>query len=181
MNLIKIKNINTKEFSEAWKIYEDSFSFNNRFSLYTLKKFLNLEYYNFFAVENNNIIVGVFSCFDLENFLFGGHLAIKRSLRNKGLGTKLLKYLISKFEKPIVFEVEKPQDEISIRRIHFYERSGFKLNKFEYIAPPLEKGKKPVRMFLMTYPKKLTKEEFIFVREKIHKKAYGLKEPLINS
>lgn len=78
----------------------------------------------------------------------------------------------------IVVEVERPNTDITQRRIEFYKKVGFKLNKYDYIQPPYGVGKNPVPMFLMTFPNKIKESEFILIRKKLHSDVYGLKEPI---
>lgn len=55
--------------------------------------------------------------------------------------------------------------EIAKQRICFYERLGFHVNPFEYVQPPLHKGQDDLSLKIMSYPKLLTNEGFIFYRE----------------
>ncbi len=79
----------------------------------------------------------------------------------------------------VVLETERPEgSSIAERRIGFWQRTGFALNNYNYIQPPYGSSKSSVPLFLMTYPKKLSVEEFEKVRKNIHIIIYGLKKPL---
>ncbi len=171
--------MDSEEFLEAWKIYEDSFPSDERRTLEAQKKVMNLKEYSFFVVMENNNVIGLITEWNFGSFSFIEHLAVKKELRNKGNGSRLLKSFVSEKEEFVVLEVELPEDEISKRRIGFYERVGFKLNDFDYIQPSYGEGKSPVPMLIMTYPKKITEKEFLDIREKVHKKVYSLEEPLV--
>ena len=64
-----------------------------------------------------------------------------------------------------------PEDDISIRRRHFYERLGFVANPYQYIHPSFRKPFTPHRLVLMSYPGAITYEEARsfadFVREAV--------------
>lgn len=177
----KIENSDSKEFKEAWKIYESSFPPNERRSLELQIDLMKNKLYNFFVVLENKIIIAIITYWDSDNFLFIEHLAVKEDIRGKSIGTKLLKEYLIRNKQTIVLEVEIPSTEIAIKRIRFYEKMGFKLNKFDYIQPPYGKDKSPASMFLMTYPKTINESEFVLIREKIHLSVYGCKKPIISS
>ena len=86
----------------------------------------------------NNIIeysgskVGFISFWDLGDFIYVEHFATDSAVRGKGLGGMAVETLCRTAEKPVVLEVELPVDDISRRRIAFYERHGFKLCERKY-------------------------------------------------
>jgi hypothetical protein len=57
----------------------------------------------------------------------------------------------------MLLEVEPGEDEISRRRILFYERLGMKLCPFDYKQPPYRKNEKPFPMLIMSFPHELSK------------------------
>mgnify|MGYP006974553350 FL=1 len=68
-------------------------------------------------------------------------------------------------------EIDPPEDEISVRRLHFYQRLGFVENPQEYIHPSFRKPFHAHRLVLMSRPGPLTNEEARdfadFVRERV--------------
>lgn len=181
MEFKKIKDADSEEFKRVWKIYEEAFPGDERRDLKTQEKVMGKKGYNFYAVIENKEIIGLFAEWDLGDFIFGEHAAIRKDLRNNGLGTKLFKdYLKKCGTKILVGEVEGSQEgEMAKRRIEFYKRLGILLNDYKYVQPPYGKDKNPIYLFLITYPREITKEEFSSIRDRIHKTVYGLKEPLI--
>ena len=73
--------------------------------------------------------------------------------------------------KTVILEIDPPVDDISIRRLHFYERLGFVANPYQYIHPSFRKPFTPHRLVLMSYPGAITYEEARsfadFVREAV--------------
>ena len=176
MNLKRI-TADSEEFKEVWKIYDSSFPSEMRRELNQQVELLNHNTYGFFAAYDNGL-VGLLATWEFDDFIFIEHIAIREELRGKGLGTKLLNDFIAKQNKKIVLETERPGD-LEKGRISFYERAGFKPNAHKYIQPAYSKEKEPVPLILMTYPKEITEDEFVQVREKLHKVVYGLEKPLI--
>jgi len=175
MEFKRLGDSDSQEFKEAWEIYESSFPSDERRTLKLQKELIKNKKYNFFRVTNKDALVAIICDWNFGDFLFIEHLAVKENFRGKGSGKESLKEYLSKNNKKIVLEVERPENEIAIKRINFYEKNGFKLNAFGYIQPPYGKDKNPVPMFLMSYPKKITEPEFSSIRERLHIVVYGLK------
>lgn len=180
MQFIKIENTDSKEFKEAWSIYESSFPSDERRDLKSQLKSMKNGSYSFFAVYEDKILAAIITDWNLDNFLFVEHLAVREDLRGKGIGAKVLNEYIKITNKKTILEVERPANETAAKRIKFYEKIGFKLScEFDYIQPSYGKGKNPIHMFLMAYPKSINISEFSCLRENIHTKVYGLNEPLL--
>ena len=97
------------------------------------------------------------------------HPAVRALLRNEILLTALA--LLGGRGKTVILEIDPPVDDISIRRLHFYERLGFVANPYRYIHPSFRKPFTPHRLVLMSYPGAITYEEARsfadFVREAV--------------
>ena len=76
---------------------------------------------------------------------------------------------------PVVLEVEIPADEMSKRRIGFYERLGFKLDNHVYHQPPYREGGEWLEMRLMTYGNVDLEYSFEQVKNCLHRNVYGVK------
>lgn len=80
----------------------------------------------------------------------------------------------------VVLEVELPFDEMSRRRIGFYQRSGFTLSTLRYIQPPYFDGAQPLELHLMFYALPVPMESDAFsdffcrVRDRLHRDVYGV-------
>ena len=80
--------------------------------------------------------------------------------------------LVRKYQKQICLEVELPEDELTRRRIGFYERNGFVFNEYPYIQPPISKGKSPVPLRIMTYGEAITRETFEAMKNVLYRSVY---------
>ena len=70
--------------------------------------------------------------------------------------------------------VGKPTEEMSKRRIGFYERLGFVLDHHVYFQPPYRKGEAFLEMRLMTHGKLDLEQSFERVKTIIHQNVYGV-------
>jgi ribosomal protein S18 acetylase RimI-like enzyme len=117
-------------------------------------------------------IAGFVIVWDLEEFVFVEHFAVEPNLRKLGIGEWTLNAIKIQFQKTIILETELPNDEISGRRICFYERNGFHKLNLKYFQPPYDGIKPEVELILMTTKIDFTQEELDFAVNKIRKKVY---------
>ena len=106
------------------------------------------------------------------------HFAIDPAARNGGIGAEAMKQFLVFCGTPVVLEVEMPTDEMSKRRIGFYERLGFKLDNQVYHQPPYREGGEWLEMRLMTYGDVDLEYSFEQVKNCLHKNVYGVKDGL---
>jgi ribosomal protein S18 acetylase RimI-like enzyme len=175
------KDIKNPSFKKSWRIYENSFPEDERRNLLQQEKLLNKKGYSFYSIEDKKEIIGLLATWKLDKYFFIEHFAIKEDFRNKGLGQKIIEKYLKSINAFAVLETERPEaNQMAERRIGFWERSGFILNKYNYIQPSYSADKKPVPLFLMSYPQKLNKSEFENIRNKIHLNVYGCKKPILS-
>ena len=124
--------------------------------------------------DQDGQVLAFMAVWELNNFNFVEHLAVHPNSRGTGIGTKIIKEYLNVSKKPVVLEIEVPNNkyENTVRRKKFYEKLGFKLNDNEYYQLPLKKGGLKLEMKLMSYPKKLDDARFKKVRKEIQKEVY---------
>ena len=127
------------------------------------------------AIMHQNEFVGFFTKWDLGGFYYGEHFAISDAVRGQKMGSKALQKIVETVTKPLILEVELPTDNLSTRRIAFYERANFQLCRETYIQPPYEKGFEPIPMYLMEYGGNLTQTHFSTIVKTLHTEIYGIK------
>ena len=116
--------------------------------------------------------------FSLDGYTYVEHFAIDPAARNGGIGAEAMKQFLVFCGTPVVLEVEMPTDEMSKRRIGFYERLGFKLDNQVYHQPPYREGGEWLEMRLMTYGDVDLEHSFELVKNCLHKNVYGVKDGL---
>ncbi|GAA0181316.1 GNAT family N-acetyltransferase [Clostridium sediminicola] len=162
-----------EKYNEIWEIYIESFPENQRRNLENQKKVLKNPLYKFEQICFEGKLVGFIGIWDLPNFVFLEHFAVKREFRGQGYGTNILKKIIQKCSKKIILEVEKPDTIKAKKRIDFYEKFGFNLNEYDYYQPAYNENTKPEELYIMSYPSKIDKEEFTKVRKDLYLTVYG--------
>ena len=125
--------------------------------------------------EETDISVGVITVWRFKNFCYVEHLATSPNIRNKGYGNKIIRTLLDGCKDiTVVLEVELPEDEMSKRRIGFYERNGFRLCTKDYLQPPYRLGGKPIPMYLMFSGCETIDEDFENIKAEIYSNVYGV-------
>ena len=127
--------------------------------------------------EDDGKVVGFITYWHFGDFCYGEHLATDPLCRNKGYGARILSALHTQLSTsmPFVLEVEMPTDDLSRRRIAFYERNGFTLwRDSTYQQPPYRPGDTPLPMLLMVRGNLDPKNDFARVKATIHREVYGV-------
>ena len=162
-----LQRINETNFPEIYRIMQASFS-DDEYRPYDeqLALFEEPEYRIYYMPA------GFLAVWEFESFIYIEHFAVDPALRNSGTGSAMLQELVKQYQKPICLEVELPEDELTRRRIGFYERNGFVFNEYPYIQPPISKGKSPVPLRIMTYKSEITREEFQKMKEILYRRVF---------
>jgi ribosomal protein S18 acetylase RimI-like enzyme len=172
MNLIKINDTTSVEFNEALKILNYSFPKDEKPTKKQIIKSIKNGESQFFIAKKEQTVIGFFTNYLIINYHFIGNLAISKNYRGQGFGSMIMQQFMK--GKNIVLEVERPTNEETKQRIHFYKKLGLYLNKFNYIMPNIQPNTQMLELYLMT-TSPLTKIEFEKLRDIIHLQIYKTK------
>lgn len=125
------------------------------------------------TIEENGIVCGFATAWHLESCVFIEHIAIDPAYRGRGYGRSLLEELLDEVEKPIVVSVSPSDDPVALKRVEFYQKSGFKLCFFDYYMPPMQPQFAPAEMLIMSYPIELRAQDFALMKHEIFHKVYN--------
>lgn len=126
------------------------------------------------VIFNESTPIGVITYWDFDTFHYAEHFAIDPQQRNGGFGQKALTQLCQTLKRPIVLEVEMPDNEMAQRRIGFYQRQGFTLWDHPYQQPPYKQGDDFLPMYLMVYGDLQCDKDFEQVKKSIYREVYGI-------
>lgn len=115
------------------------------------KQYAILDDENYFVAvaEDEEKIIAFLAIWRLDGFDFAEHFAVDKTLRGKGIGGEFLREYLKKSERPLVLEVENAEDEISKRRISFYQRNGLSLSDICYDQPNFQCSEKKIPLRIM--------------------------------
>jgi GNAT superfamily N-acetyltransferase len=151
LRLVQIKDPKHSALHTLQKLYEEAFPAEERREFSQLLQLLQQPDMHFYALMSGGHIAGLCVYWHLNKYVFLEHLAITPALRGQRLGRQVVLWLLQQANGRLVLEVEKPVDEISRRRISFYQQLGFVLHDtFYYQQPPYQKLGQPVPLYLMT-------------------------------
>ncbi len=158
--------------------YETSFLPNERRIFDDLRQLLPCSDMYLCALVDQDQLVGfmIYWQWTDAGVLFVEHFAIDPEQRGKQFGQKALEHLLRIERACFILEVELPDNEISYRRIQFYERQGFSLNTFAYAQPPYQRGNPAIPMRLMSIPAIASQDYFdecrTLIRERVYERFY---------
>jgi GNAT superfamily N-acetyltransferase len=157
--------------------YLNSFPEAERRSLSLFRELLDKEpQFRVYALVTNDTYIGFITEWVFEAFVYVEHFAIDETARNGGFGAAAMKQFIEQVTQPVVLEVELPTDELSTRRIGFYERLGFIPDHHAYQQPPYNKGGSWLPMRLMTYGRIDLEKSFDSVKACLYKVVYKVND-----
>lgn len=150
--LIRIQSNYHPAVSALQKIYEAAFPAQERRDFPELLTLLRQPDMYFYIVMSAKEVVGLCIYWKFEDFYFLEHLAIAPAHQGHGLGRQVMQWLLTRCNRKLVLEVERPVDETSRNRIRFYQDLlGFTLHcTIDYHQPPYQERGQPVPLYLMS-------------------------------
>lgn len=98
------------------------------------------------------------------------------ALRGHGHGSLMLRYLRDS-QYIIILEVDPLINELSVRRLQFYERAGYTLTPYRFVHLPYWVESKTQELLILSYPNMISKEQhndFLrFVNEEVIRYCEG--------
>ena len=107
-----------------WKLYEESFPLSNAEG----KKIIRAcaDPFSFLCRHEEGQLIGIIFYWEWASYRYLEYLAVNPWLRGQGYGSKILRYLCDSAHT-LILEIDPLIDELSVRRLQFYERAGFTL------------------------------------------------------
>ena len=96
----------------ARQIYETSFPEDERRNFDLLKALDGKSDFDFFVITDKQAnAIGIISLWSFKEFIYIEHFAIQQNERGKGIGSSVLSSLANKYSKPVLLEVELPEND----------------------------------------------------------------------
>lgn len=171
IQLIPVENAKDLS-SDIQQLYEESFPPDERRNWTQLTEILQNETFSINKLFSGEKFIGLFSFWNMDEFIFIEHFAIQPEEQSKGFGTQTILQFIQEQQLPVILEVEKPETDSALKRIRFYERLNFTICSGNYFQPPYPSEKNKVEMSLMSFPHSIPPADFESVVKKIHHTVY---------
>lgn len=158
MEYTRVNPDDPKRWQALWELYEESFpEAERRKKEDHLRACADARFHPLSAWEGNQLI-GLMFFWEWDAFRYLEHLAINPALRGQGNGSRMLRYLRDS-EHTIILEVDPLINELSVRRLQFYEQAGYTLTPYRFVHLPYRLDAKAQELLILSYPSMLTKEK----------------------
>lgn len=155
------------------KVFMEAFPENERRPMEWLRRLLKEEPAMHLCTYDDKAML----CYwQFAAFVYVEYLAVDKSLRGQGMGGRIIRQLAESVDVPVVLEVEPPVDELTKRRVAFYQRHGFQLLPYPYeqpsygVAPGM-----PLRLMLCVRDEKMRVPSAEEMAAVIYERVYGVK------
>lgn len=163
MNTIFYRIFGTEDkcYESFAKIYTVSFPiFEQRDEEQQTAAFKDSRYHLLVTLENETV-ASFISYWDFETYVYIEHLAVNPSLRGKNIGSETLDAFAGFIGKTIILEIDPPVDNVSKKRLQFYERLGYKTNPYKHSHPAYKPQQyKPHELLVLSNPDSLDEEGY---------------------
>lgn len=176
MYVKKISELDRTQLYEVIRMYTNAFPIEERRTLQSLNSNSNSDNIDYLVFIKDNIPIAGVSIYYIQDFIFIEHLFVAEKMRGKGIGTKIIEYIIeSNPLSDIILEVEPPKlSQAAKKRIKFYESLGFNVEKIRYLQPPYRENEKEIELLLMRRNgKSLNRLKLSDIVEKIKSVVYN--------
>lgn len=168
-----LQKMKPREFDAAYHLMELSFPREEYRSRQGQRALLEDPAYTVYVVHNDDgEVAALAAVWELGRFALLEHLAVAPSLRNGGMGGRILGELAERCTGRLCLEVELPKTDMARRRIGFYERNGFAFNDYPYEQPPLAEDRAAVPLRIMTQGGEIDRATFEDIRSTVYRRVY---------
>lgn len=147
----RMRLIPTKEVTEEWwQLYSAAFPAEERRNATEHEHALRDDAFHACMLRDVSNFVGLLTWWQWDNMLYVEHLAIAQEKRGMGYGGAALQAL-KQCGLDIVLEIEPVRDDVSAKRLAFYQANGFVLLPFPHTQLAYQKGYPDIELLLLGY------------------------------
>lgn len=143
----------------ALALYRQSFPAHEQRTSAAQQAALSHPDYRFTCLMADGRFAGLLLYWEAADFIYVEHFCIETHLRGQRYGERALA-LLAAVGKPVILEIDPPADDISVRRLGFYRRAGYRDNPFVHVHPPYHPENKGHALMVLSYPHALTPEAY---------------------
>ncbi len=151
LQFVPLRSREEDSWRSVWSIYETAFPKNEQWREADYDRAFGDPLFEADAVTLDGGVVGLLFHWQAGDWRYIEHLAVDAALRGRQLGTRILEAFFEHAGGRVILEIDPPEDAVSIRRLHFYERSGFVANPaYRYIHPSYRRPFEPYPLLLLS-------------------------------
>lgn len=158
MEYLRIDPNDRARWDSVWGLYEESFPVAER-----RKKEDHLRAHDdnrFFPISawEGEELVGLMFFWEWDSYRYLEYLAVNPKLRGQSFGSQMLNHLRDSGHT-VILEIDPLINELSVRRLQFYERAGYSLTPYRFMHLPYRIGAESQELLILNYPKMISKEQ----------------------
>lgn len=157
MEFLRIDPEEQEKWNSVWNLYEESFPVSERRKIEDHLLACTDERFFPLSAWDGDRLAGLLFFWEWNGYRYLEHLAVTPELRGQGYGSEMLRYLRDS-EQTIILEIDPLVNELSVRRLQFYERAGFTLTPYRFVHLPYRLEAQPQELLILSYPRMITKE-----------------------
>ena len=162
MNIVKITDVNSKDFDDSFKLRDAVFPEGMK-SIERVKKLIADGSYMLYACKINGSVVAFRLIYDGGDFMLGDCMAVDESYRNHGIGTLMVRHIIGLAfgagKRAFFFEnyLSANDGDEDYIRTEFFKKLGAVLISDKYYLPEIP----PLRMKLLAFVNGTINDKFV--------------------
>lgn len=145
-------------YPDFMRLYEASFPAYERRTQAQRRRAISDPRFHLEAVLDAGAFAAFNAYWDFGDCTFIEHVAVDPKMRGGGVGSWILEDFFARNPKTCVLEIDPPEDDISVRRLRFYERHGFSQTPF-FISPIYGSGGDE-KLLILSRPGVISKARF---------------------
>lgn len=147
-------------YTSFYSIYSKSFPiYEQRSKEQQTKAFENNNYHLECIIQDITLIAFI-AYWEFDEYIYIEHFAVNSELRGKNYGTQTLQQFIQRNTKIVLLEIDPVSDDISEKRLRFYENLEFKVNNYEHFHPAYNPKYPSHKLILLSYKNLVSKDQF---------------------
>jgi len=159
MQTYSIKDIKDNYYKAFYDFYFTSFPIHEQRNEQQQIYAFGQEAYHLDCCILDDKVAGFIAYWDFNDLIYIEHLAVNPEMRGKNIGTGMLSEFIKK-DKPVILEIDPLVDEVSRKRLQFYQRLGFVMNNYVHHHPAYDKQYPPHELIVLSVPITLTQPQY---------------------
>jgi GNAT superfamily N-acetyltransferase len=153
MKIVHIRNAENPYFAQLWEIYRYSFPLYEQRTFEHQQTAFRSPLYHLDAYLNEGRVIGFIGYWIFPDYAYVEHYAMAKEARGQGYGTKILGDFLRRMEgRIVVLEIDPVIDEVSTRRLEFYQRLGFQESPFRHTCPKYQPDEQEGELWVLTWP-----------------------------
>lgn len=153
MRIIQDLNTSDEYYDTFREMYRDSFPVHEQRDVKQQEYAFSRHEYHLEGYVHENILVAFIAWWEFGDYIYIEHFAVNPNMRGRNMGSDILgNFMKTHAQKIILLEIDPPADNLSRKRLLFYQRLGFVENPYQHRHPAYRTGAQPHELAVLTFP-----------------------------